>query len=502
MRLRLLLATAVTALVATVPGTALAAWGASAGGTSWSRAMALPAGNVPSAVSSNGTIVLAWTASQLPNATAVAGYRITRYAAGGATPETAGGSCGGTVSALTCTDTTVPTGRWEYTVTPRQAAWQGAEGGRSAAISVGQASLSLSSSSVASLPTSLSGSLTAFGSGEHVSFRIDDPSTGPSLTGSITPDPVPSNGQAALSVTIPAGTTEGVHGVYAIGDRGTVAGALITVDTAAPTVGGAVIVKGAGGTTGLLAQGGTYYVYANLSDPSGVVTATANVGTITTGTTATPLTAGSYTAGGTAYGWRSALLTASSPLAAGSKAFSVTGTDAFAHAGTQPGFTVTIDNTAPAAADIQTTNVGGGTAGKAESADTVVFTFSEPVEPGTILAGWNGSSTSVTLRLNQQNGTPGDRLQVWDAANTTQLPFGLIRLFNDYVSADRVFSGSTMVMSGSTVTVTLGSPSGATLTATGSGNISWGPVTTITDAAGNACSNANVTETGAADLDF
>jgi hypothetical protein len=341
-----------------------------------------------------------------------------------------------------------------------------------------------------------------FASGEHVTFRLDDPSTGASLTGSTNPDPIPATGSATVSVTIPNGTAEGSHSVYAVGDLGTVAGAPIRIDTVGPTVSAAAIAKSTGGTPGYLKQGGTYYVYANLNDANGVASATADVSTVTTGITTAPMTAGSYTVDGVSYGWRTALLTASNPLAAGSKAFSVTGTDTLGHGATQGGFSVTIDNTVPAASDIQTTNVVGGTAGKPEAGDTVIFTFTEAIDPATVLAGWNGSSTSVTLRLIQQNGTPGDRVQVWDAANTTQLPFGLIRLFNDYVTADRAFAGSTMAMSGSTIMVTLGTPGGAVSTATGTGDISWGPTTTITDRAGNACTSGNATESGAADLDF
>lgn len=500
---RVALVVTIAALIATVPATAFAAWNGNGSGSSWSRAMAMPAGNTPSASPSGGNITLTWSASFLPDSTPVAGYRITRYAQGSATPVTPGGTCNGSVAALTCTDPSVPNGRWEYTVTPKQgSSWLGAESGRSAAISIGTSSFTLSSSTVAALPAVLSGSLTLFGSGEHVTFRLDDPSTGTALTGSTTPDPIPSNGSATVSVTIPNGTAQGVHNVYAVGDLGTVAGAAITVDTLGPTVSAAAIVKAAGGSAGFLKQGGTYYVYANLADASGVASATANVTTVTTGTTAAPLTAGSYTAGGITYGWRSALLTASSPLAAGSKAFTITGTDALGHGATQGGFSVTIDNTGPTASDIQTTNVSGGTVGKAETGDTVTFTFSEPVDPTTILAGWNGSPISVTLRLNQQNGG-GDRLQIADSSNTTLLPLGTTRLVLDYVAADMTFTGSTMVLSGSAITVTLGAATGATQIATGTGSMIWGPDTAVTDRAGNACSNGNATESGTpADLDF
>ena len=124
---RVALAVTIAALIATVPGAALAAWNGNGGGSSWSRAMAMPAGNTPSASASGGNITLMWSASLLPDSTPVAGYLITRYAEGSATPVTPGDTCNGTIGALTCTDQSVPNGRWEYTVTPKQgSSWVGA----------------------------------------------------------------------------------------------------------------------------------------------------------------------------------------------------------------------------------------------------------------------------------------------------------------------------------------------------------------------------------------
>lgn len=44
-----------------------------------------------------------------------------------------------------------------------------------------------------------------------------------------------------------------------------------------------------------------------------------------------------------------------------------------------------------------------------------------------------------------------------------------------------------MVMSGSTITITLGTPSGAVRTAAGNGTMTWTPTTSPYDRAGNAC---------------
>ena len=77
---------------------------------------------------------------------------------------------------------------------------------------------------------------------------------------------------------------------------------------------------------------------------------------------------------------------------------------------------------------------------------------------------------------------------------------------NDYVGANRTFGAtgtpSTMVRTGSTITVTLGTQSGAGTTAAANGTSVWTPSTTPYDRAGNAMSAATATESGAADKEF
>ena len=160
-----------------------------------------------------------------------------------------------------------------------------------------------------------------------------------------------------------------------------------------------------------------------------------------------------------------------------------------------------VDNTAPTALDVQTTN-GGATAGRPETNDTITFTFSEQILTTSILAGWNGTSTAVTVHINNQGGN--DRLEVWNAANTAKLPLTntFLALTNNYVTADSVFA-ATMVQSGANITVTLGSFTSGTLnTDATTGLMSWAPSATATDIAGNACSTTAATESGAADTDF
>jgi hypothetical protein len=162
----------------------------------------------------------------------------------------------------------------------------------------------------------------------------------------------------------------------------------------------------------------------------------------------------------------------------------------------------TVDNTAPTATNIQTTNVGGGTAGRPENGDTLTFTYSEQLLSTSVLAGWNGTSTAVTVRMTQ-NGA-NDQFEVWNAANNARLPLTntFVTLNGNYIQASATFN-ATMVQSGANITITLGALTGGTVrTETTAAALSWPSSTTPTDIAGNACTGNTVAEGGASDLDF
>ncbi len=272
-------------------------------------------------------------------------------------------------------------------------------------------------------------------------------------------------------------------------------------DSAAPTIGTSVISKTTQYLPGSIKPSASFYVYANVTDAgagaSGVATVTADVSAIKAGSTAVTLTAGSYTVGGVSYGWRSAALTADAKPA-GTYGYSIRATDANGNVATKSTFSVVVDTTAPSASDIQTTN--GGTAGRPDAGDTVVYTFSERIDPETVLAGWTGASTTVTVRI--ANSASNDPVTVWNAGNTAQLPLGSVATAGNYVTAATVFTG-TMVQSGTTVTVSLtAQTSGTVRTNAAAGAMVWTPSATATDAAGNACSTTARTESGASDIDF
>ena len=293
-----------------------------------------------------------------------------------------------------------------------------------------------------------------------------------------------------------------------MGSLGDSASATFTVNR--PTVSAAVIAKSAGGAGGFIKKGGSYYVYANVtgsgSPPAGLASLTADVSAITTGQTAAALTSGSYTVGGQTYNYRSAPLTAKSTLAAGSDSFTLKVTDS-AGTATTTSYSVTVDNTAPRASNIQTANVAGGTAGKPELGDAMTLTYTKTIDPNSrpveLVRGRDAGHREDRRRrdLPRRHPRGAQRLDL------AQLPFGTIDLGRkDYVSQTTTFgapgTASTMVLSGSAITVTLGTPSATAGTAAATGTMTWTPSATVTDPAGNAMSTTAVTETGSADKDF
>ena len=295
-------------------------------------------------------------------------------------------------------------------------------------------------------------------------------------------------------------------------------------DWVAPLVQSMVIAKPVGYLTGSIHEAGTYYVYAAVTDsgnpPSGVAEERADVTTITIGGSAVTLVAGSYAVGGAAYTHRSALLTASSTLTTGPHTFTVRSTDTAGNTRTQTG-SVLVDNTAPAATDVQAANHVGGIAGHAEQGDTISFVYSEQIDPQSIRTGWTGSATDVVVRIIDggctfvllTNVCADDSLVVYDATNATQLPLGTVDLKrSDYhgtgsgTSAPLTFGAagtrSTMVQVGATITITFGTASATAPTAGGSADMVWAPSTASFDAAGNPLLSIQVSEGGVDDREF
>lgn len=268
-------------------------------------------------------------------------------------------------------------------------------------------------------------------------------------------------------------------------------------DFVAPTSAGSVIMRNGGNAPGGIKQGAAYYVYAGISDSgnpsSGIASVTADVSAITSGKTADALTStgGPWTVAGTSYNYRSAnVLTAGSPLS-GAKSYSLALADSASNSATASGYTVTADNTQPAASDIQ--GVAGGTAGAIDPGDKLVYTYSEAIDPTTIKAAWDGTSTAITVTINSSN--PG--------VLTTSANLGSVDLGQKAYNSGTATFNATMTMSGAAVTVTLGTQTGGGGSrAMSAGTLTWTPAAAALDPAGNACTTTAKAETGASDADF
>jgi hypothetical protein len=260
-------------------------------------------------------------------------------------------------------------------------------------------------------------------------------------------------------------------------------------DFLAPTAGASVIAKSQGGVTGFIKAGGTFFVYANVTDSgnpaSGIASVKADVSAITSVKAAEVLSAGSFAVGGVSYNYRSAQLTASGTLKAGPQPYTLTLVDAAGNSAAQS-FSVTVDNGPFEGSAFATGNVAGGTEGKPEKGDTVIYTFNKAPEPESIVSGWNGSGTKAVTVSIDEKGT----LTVAGAT------IGSVTLQGKLTEGKTTtFSGSTMSLSGSAVTVVLGTlTAGTAKTETGKSKAGWTPSASVFDRAWNACSGTEVNE--------
>jgi hypothetical protein len=309
---------------------------------------------------------------------------------------------------------------------------------------------------------------------------------------------------ALIVVGLLAGMTGGTYAAFSstTSNNGNSFG--VKADYEPPTVVRSEIARTTATAGGRIKANVAYYVFAQITDggnpASGVNTANANVCNITTATCGSvALVSGSYTMSGLAYNYRSASKTSDVGLTAGSKTYTVTTDDVAGNSSGALSFSVVVDGTAPGGSNVQTANASGGTVGKAETGDTATFTFGEAMDPASILAAWDGTSTTVTATF--ANGGCGAS----DTITVASANLGTLCLTGNYVNGNRSFTGSTMVMSGggTVVTLTLGTPSNTFLTETVAGTMSWTPSATATDVAGNACTTTAVNEvTPPADVEF
>jgi hypothetical protein len=379
-----------------VVGVSGAAWSISGNGNGAGKAVSMPAGPTPTKSVNSADIALSWSPVTVGGA-AVDSYTVRRYTEAGALQSITAG-CTGAIAATTCTEHTVPVGRWQYTILPVKGAWTGAESAKSA------------TAEIAAAPTGVTcASCTTFGSTKYINNA----------------------GKLAVNVQVTLGatslSTDTVH--------------LTLTDIASTTV---------------------------TATPQ---PATAGAGAVTfTGISTASLVDGNITASA----WLTTNTSDSSPNAT---------------------TTLVRDVVAPTASDIFGTN--GGTAKKIDTAggDTLVYSFSESMDPASIQAGWSGASTTVNPSI-----AAGDTITVVPALGSVSTGGAGYVVAGNTVTCNT----TTMVMSGNTITLNLNNCQLASKLKNGlaTETFAWTPSASATDRAGNPMATTVRTEVGGPKANF
>ncbi|HEX7297782.1 MAG TPA: Ig-like domain-containing protein [Solirubrobacteraceae bacterium] len=194
--------------------------------------------------------------------------------------------------------------------------------------------------------------------------------------------------------------------------------------------------------------------------------------------------------------------TTAATLTSGTFTAQASQSDSSGNTGTSAAHTFTVDTIAPTATAVAAAN-GGATAGTVDAGDVITFSYSEPIDPASVLAGWSGASTAVQVRVTAGVLAP-DPFTVLDGSGGTTVHLGTVQTNGDYVTTTATFA-ATMVRSAdhASVVVTLGAlQSGlVSVVPVAAQNMTWTVDAAVKDLAGNAVTTTSVTES-ASDVDF
>ena len=163
------------------------------------------------------------------------------------------------------------------------------------------------------------------------------------------------------------------------------------------------------GTEGHVKASAGYIAYANVladegNPPSGIASVSADLSALG-GSSATPLTTSTCpcTIGGQTYNYKTATLTAGAGTSEGSKTFSLTLTDNASNSGVDGGYTVNVDNTAPAFAAGATGAViqksSGGEAGFLKPS-APYYVYANPTDAGSGVTTVTANVANITTGQN------------------------------------------------------------------------------------------------------
>jgi len=117
-----------------IAGAAEASWGTIGAGTGSAKASSIPPGSVPThSTTTYPNVALSW--SPLSVGGAAVSYVVRRYSEAGSL-QTIGAGCSGTLATSSCTESSVPVGRWQYTTQAAKANWVGLESAKSTTVEV------------------------------------------------------------------------------------------------------------------------------------------------------------------------------------------------------------------------------------------------------------------------------------------------------------------------------------------------------------------------------
>jgi hypothetical protein len=289
--------------------------------------------------------------------------------------------------------------------------------------------------------------------------QITYSATGAQLIGST----IVSGASTSVSITTEGTTTISYFATDNANNVETTKTVTVNLDKTGPTIPAAVVADTTANKAGFLHQAGSYRVYANVGDArSGVTSVTADVSALSS---SSPVTLTSCTTAcvidGVTYGFKSAALTARSPLS-GTPPFSVSASDAAGNTTTTSGLTATADNSGPTISTITSSNKNGIVA----AGDTLVVTFSENIAPATV----NTTAGAATLTFSQSgNGNVMVTIAGLMAISDTGLGKG-----SWVQNGKTVTCAGTLSSSGAAVTWT------ATASCTPSGDVAAGATGTLT----------------------
>ncbi len=212
-------------VVVPVAETAFAAFSGAGSGTGLVSSASLPSSAAPVASAVAREVTVAWPQTTLSSGVPAASYIVRRYNTSNV-EQTVLADCNA-VTTTSCVEHNVPIGTWVYSVQARMGSWAGTEGAKSGAITVSTSAFVLNSTApITSLPAVVLGTIGNFAVGETITFRLDS-TTGPVLAG--TPPTVTSSTSTPVSVTVPAGTSDAPHSLFAVGSGGSFAAAAINI---------------------------------------------------------------------------------------------------------------------------------------------------------------------------------------------------------------------------------------------------------------------------------